>query len=193
MACPRQPLDVADADHPRVVVYLPLHVLEAHGAASAPHRPDLDAFPLQRGPGIDVGPVLQVVDDDVVAPAEAEAGGDHREAPGGVGLARHLVGAGAYQLSEAGVGLLHPRVSIAAEAVPRGEELRDGGLHRNRWGAVVGDVHVDDLLGHGEVLPELVHGNRVAVHGYEAEGVGEALNGINQTVSMKLKERNWDG
>jgi hypothetical protein len=32
-----------------------------------------------------------------------------------------------------------------------------------------------------------------AIHGYEAEGVGEALNGINQTVSMKLKERNWDG
>jgi len=58
---------------------------------------------------------------------------------------------------------------------------------------VVGDVHADDLLCAGEVLPEPLQGNRVAVHGYEAGGVGEALNGINLTVSMKLKERDWDG
>ena len=86
-------------DEPRVFVHLARHVFRANDAEAARvEQAHLDAFGGQRHPRINVRRIIVVVNEDVVAPAEFQAGGDEAQAQRGRADERDFVRLAVQQL-----------------------------------------------------------------------------------------------
>jgi hypothetical protein len=88
-----------ERDQPRVFVHLPDHVNRADNAETARvEQTDLDAFLRERHPRINIGGIIVVINQDVVAFAEIQAGRDEAQPKRGRPDERDFIGLAVQQL-----------------------------------------------------------------------------------------------